>query len=124
MEDNKPINIHKIGGAEILETLNCAAIAERSFNRSRAWFTQRLNNNLVNGKSVSFTPEELFKLRSALRVLSSEIIHFTNHIPNIPTDISILVYFATDATAILFIEDYDIDGFKEYLTEEEHLDFG
>ena len=64
MEDNKPINIRKIGGAEILETLNCAAIAERFFNRSRAWFTQRLNNNLVNGKSVSFTPEELFKLRS------------------------------------------------------------
>ena len=53
MEDDKPINIRKIGGAEILETLNCAAIAERFFNRSRAWFTQRLNNNLVNGKPVS-----------------------------------------------------------------------
>lgn len=124
MEDNKPINIRKIGGAEILETLNCVAIAERFFNRSRAWFTQRLNNNLVNGKPVSFTPEELFKLRSALRVLSSEIIHFTNHIPNIPTDMSIQVYVVTDATAIQFIEDNDIDGFKEYLAEEEYLDFG
>ena len=37
---------------------------------------------------------------------------------------SIQVYVVTDATAIQFIEDNDIDGFKEYLAEEEYLDFG
>ena len=34
------------------------------------------------------------------------------------------VYVVTDSTAIQFIEDNDIDGFKEYLAEEEYLDFG
>ena len=124
MEDDKIINIRKIGGAEILDYLSCSAISERFFNRSRAWFTQRLNNNLINGKPVSFTPEELFTLRTSLKVISSEIINFTNHIPNIPTDMSIQVYVVTDPTAIQFIEDNDIDGFKEYLAEEEYLDFG
>lgn len=124
MSEKDIINIRKIGGAEVLDFISCSAISERFFNRSRAWFIQRLNNNIVNGKPISFTPEELFKLRSALRVLSSEIIHFTNHIPNIPTDMSIQVYVVTDATAIQFIEDNDIDGFKEYLAEEEYLDFG
>lgn len=37
---------------------------------------------------------------------------------------SILVYIVTDTTAIQFIEDNDIDGFKNYLAEEEHIDFG
>lgn len=36
----------------------------------------------------------------------------------------IQVYVVTDATAIQFIEDNDIEGFKEYLAEEEHLYFG
>lgn len=34
------------------------------------------------------------------------------------------IYIVTDATAIQFIEDNDIDGFKEYLAEEKYLDFG
>ena len=86
---DKIFRIRQVDGAQILEMINCAAISERFFNRSRAWLIQRLNNNTVNGKPVSFTPEELFKLRDSLRVLSSEIIHFANNIPQIPTDMSI-----------------------------------
>lgn len=123
MKDEKPIKIREIYGAEILDSLSCSAIAERFFNRSRAWFTQRLNNNIVNGKPISFTPEELFTLRSSLREISTEINNFCDNIPNLPTPMSIQVYVVTDKTAIQFIEDNDIDGFKGYLAEEEYLYF-
>ena len=117
------IQIRQIQGAEILDVLNCAAISERFFNRSRAWFIQRLNNNIVNGKPVSFTPEELLRLRTALKILASEIVDFTNHIPNIPTDMAIKVYVITDSEAIQYFLNDDIDGFKEYLASDDMLDF-
>lgn len=117
------IPIRKIQGAEILDVLNCAAISERFFNRSRAWFIQRLNNNIVNGKPVSFTPEELLRLRTALKILASEIVDFTTHIPNLPTDMAIKVYVITDSEAIQYFINDDIDGFKEYLASDEMLDF-
>lgn len=123
MSEKDIINIRKIGGAEVLDFISCSAISERFFNRSRAWFIQRLNNNIVNGKPISFTPEELFTLRTGLKVIASEITNFTKHIPNLPTPMSIQVYVVTDPTAIQFIEDNDIEGFKEYLAEEEYLYF-
>ncbi|MDE6536517.1 MAG: DUF5053 domain-containing protein [Muribaculaceae bacterium] len=119
---DKIISIRKIEGAEILDTLNCAAISERFFNRSRAWFIQRLNNNIVNGKPVSFTPEELLKLRTSLKVLASEITQFTTNIPNLPTDMSIKVYVITDPEAINYLVNDDIDGFTEYLASDDMLD--
>lgn len=126
MKDAKqePIRIRKIEGAQVFDTLNCAAIAKRFFRRSRAWFIQRLNNNKVNGKPVSFTPEELLKLRTSLKVLASEITHFTSNIPNIPTDMSIKVYIVEDATAIDLIQNHDLDGFKAYLADDGTLYFG
>lgn len=117
------IRIRRIDGAQILDTMNCAAISERFFNRSRAWFIQRLNNNIVNGKPVSFTPEELLKLRTSLKVLASEITQFTSNIPNIPTDMSIKVYVIDDPASIEFFENDDIDGFKEYLAEDDTIIF-
>lgn len=120
---DKIFRIRQVDGAQILEMINCAAISERFFNRSRAWLIQRLNNNTVNGKPVSFTPEELFKLRDSLRVLSSEIIHFANNIPQIPTDMAIKVYVVEDPTAIEFFLNDDIEGFKEYLNSDDMLDF-
>lgn len=121
MNDNI-ISIRKIEGAQILDTLNCAAISERFFNRSRAWFIQRLNNNMVNGKPVSFTPKELLKLRTSLKVIASEITQFTSNIPNIPTDMSIKVYVITDPEAINYLVNDDIDGFTEYLASDDMLD--
>ena len=126
MRDSKReiIRIREIEGAQVFDMLSCAAIAKRFFHRSRAWFIQRLNNNRVNGKLASFSPEELLKLRTSLKVLASEITHFTSNIPNIPTDMSIKVYIVEDTTAIDFIQNNDLDGFKAYLAEDDTLDFG
>lgn len=120
---DKVFRIRQVKGAQILEMLNCAAISNRFFNRSRSWFIQRLNNNTVNGKPASFTPEELFKLKVSLKALASEIINFANNVSQIHTDMSIKVYVLEAPEAIDFVRDDDIDGFKEYLDSDDMLDF-
>ena len=119
---NEPLDIRKFPGAEVLEHINCAYVARRFFNRTRAWFIQRLNNNAVNGKPVSFTEAELLTLRSALLTLSKEIRYYSTNIPNTES-MDIKVYVITDQTAIDLITDNDIDGFKAYLAEEDTLYF-
>lgn len=119
---NEVIRLRELTGAKVLDTINCAYIAERFFNRSRAWFIQRLNNNIVNGKPVSFTPDELLKLRTALKVIASEITQFTTQIPKLPTDMSIKVYVVTEPALIDFIVDSDLEGFKAYLDESKEND--
>lgn len=122
-KDNEIISLRQVKGADILDVLNCAGISERFFNRSRAWFIQRLNNNIVNGKPVSFTPAELFKLRTALKILAFEITDFAKNIPNIPTDMAIKVYVIDDPEAIQYFINDDVEGFKEYLASDDMLDF-
>ena len=119
---NEPLDIRKFPGAEVLEHINCAYVARRFFNRTRAWFIQRLNNNAVNGKPVSFTEAELLTLRSALLTLSKEIRYYSTNIPNTES-MDIKVYVITDQTAIDLITDNDIDGFKGYLAEADNLYF-
>ncbi|MGM9803121.1 MAG: DUF5053 domain-containing protein [Muribaculaceae bacterium] len=120
--DNSPLDIRSIVGAEALTHINCAYIAKRFFNRTRAWFIQRLNNNNVNGKPVSFTEAELHTLRSALLTLSKELKYYSSNIPNTET-MDTKVYVITDQTAIDLITDDDIDGFKAYLAEDDTLYF-
>lgn len=118
------VRLRRLTGAQIFDTIKCAHIAERFFNRSRAWFIQRLNNNVVNGKPVSFSPDELLKLRSALKILASEITHFTTQIPKLTTDMPIKVYVVTEPMLVDFILDNDIEGFNAYLDEsKENEDF-
>ena len=117
---NEPLDIRKFPGAEVLEHINCAYVARRFFNRTRAWFIQRLNNNAVNGKPVSFTEAELLTLRSALLTLSKEIRYYSTNIPNTES-MDIKVYVINDQTAIDLITDNDIDGFKAYLADEDTL---
>lgn len=119
---NEPLDIRKFPGAEVFEHINCAYVARRFFNRTRAWFIQRLNNNIVNGKPVSFTDAELRTLRYALRTLSNEILNYSSNLPN-TQDMDIKVYVITDQTAIDLITDNDIDGFKAYLAEDDTLYF-
>lgn len=121
--NEKIINIRSIDGSDIFDGLNCAYISSRFFNRSRAWFIQRLNNNKVNGKPVSFTPIELLKLRTSLKSLSSEITKFTSNIPNIPNDMSVKVYVIEDSSLIEYFINDDIEGFIHYLLEDETLCF-
>ena len=73
---------------------------------------------------MSFTPEELLKLRTSLKILASEITQFTSNIPNIATDMSIKVYVITDpAEAINYLLNDDINGFTEYLASDDTLEF-
>ena len=58
---------------DLLRVLNGAYIAERFFGKSGSWFSQKLNNNIKNGKPCEFTPEELKTLRNALYTISLEI---------------------------------------------------
>lgn len=57
----------------LLRVLNGAYIAERFFGKSGSWFSQKLNNNLKNGKPCEFTPEELKMLSDALYTISYEL---------------------------------------------------
>lgn len=58
---------------DLLRVLNGAYIAERFFGKSGSWFSQKLNNNIKNGKPCEFTPDELKTLRNALYTISLEI---------------------------------------------------
>lgn len=58
---------------DLLRVLNGAYIAERFFGKSGSWFSQKLNNNIKNGKPCEFTPEELEILKNALRTIAYEI---------------------------------------------------
>ena len=120
---DEPINIRNILGAEVLDRINCADITERYFHRSRSWFTQRLNNNIVNGKPVSFTADELRTLHLALKELAVDLTKFTFQIPNLHTAMSVKVYVISDYTASEYIMDGDLEGFKEYLAEDDTIYF-
>ena len=50
--------------------LNLSYIARKYFRKSRAWLSQRINGNNVNGKPCRFTPEELDTFNNALRDMS------------------------------------------------------
>ena len=120
MMEHFPLNIRRLPGAEVLTCINCAYIAKRFFNRTRSWFIQRLNNNIVNGKPVSFNEAELLTLRAALLTLSKEIKNYSSNLPNTES-MDIKVYVITDQTAIDLITDNDLDGFNAYLAEEDTI---
>ena len=58
---------------DLLRVLNGAYIAERFFGKSGSWFSQKLNNNLKNGKPCEFTNEELETLSNALHTIAIEL---------------------------------------------------
>ncbi len=58
---------------DVLPAISVAYIARNYFGRSRAWLTQRINGNAINGKRATFTPEELQTMRAALRDLSGRL---------------------------------------------------
>lgn len=119
---DKIVRLREIEGAQILDVVSCASISNRFFNRTRSWFIQRLNNNTVNGKPASFTPEELSRLSAALKTLASELIGFTKKIPTMSTDQQIKVYVIEDRQLISCLENDDLEGFKESLQDVSPLD--
>lgn len=59
--------------SDLLRVINGAYIAERFFNRSGCWFSQKLNGNIKNGKPCEFTPEEQATLKNALYTIAYEL---------------------------------------------------
>ncbi len=58
---------------DLLRVINGAYIAERFFGKSGSWFSQKLNNNLKNGKPCEFTKEEITTLSNALHTIAIEL---------------------------------------------------
>ncbi len=58
---------------DLLRVINGAYIAERFFGKSGSWFSQKLNNNIKNGKPCEFTREELETLSNALHTIAIEL---------------------------------------------------
>lgn len=61
----------KISG--ILPAISISYIARTYFHKSPAWFNQRLNGNIVNGKKARFTEDELKTLSGALQEISEQL---------------------------------------------------
>lgn len=59
--------------AGVLPFLSMSAFAREFFGKSSSWFCQRLNGNIVHGKPVSFSPDELVTLKAALHTLGSKL---------------------------------------------------
>lgn len=58
----------------ILPLINVAGFSRRYFGKSSSWFYQRMNGNIVHGKPMSFTDEELKKLQDAFQDLAKQIL--------------------------------------------------
>lgn len=57
----------------ILPYMSVSKLAEDYFGKSSSWFYQRLNGNIVHGKTVSFTDKEIKILNSALKEIGTKI---------------------------------------------------
>ena len=57
----------------ILPMISVSYLAKHYFGKSSSWLYQRINGNKVHGKPAKFTPQELEKLRYALKEISQSI---------------------------------------------------
>ncbi len=55
---------------ELGDMINLSYVAKKYFKKSRAWLSQRINGNLVNGTPAKFTEEELKVFNYALADMS------------------------------------------------------
>lgn len=58
---------------DLLRVINGSYIAYRFFQRSASWFSQKLNNSVVNGVAREFTAEETQTLANALYTIAIEL---------------------------------------------------
>lgn len=65
------INILKVD--EIKDIVSMSYISKKYFGKTRTWFYQKLNGNLVNGKPARFTGEERIKLKFALEDIARKL---------------------------------------------------
>ena len=58
---------------DILPYISVSAIAKNYFGKSKEWFYQKMNGNIVTGKPAKFTEEEIKNLNFALQDISKKI---------------------------------------------------
>lgn len=58
---------------EISKIISISYIAKEYFKKTPQWFYQRMNENIVNGKKAQFTPDEIEKIKQALKEISYKI---------------------------------------------------
>lgn len=58
----------------VLPFINIAEFSRHYFGKSSSWFYQRLNGNIVHGKPVSFTDEELKQLQDAFQDYAQKLL--------------------------------------------------
>ncbi|MCL2649723.1 MAG: DUF5053 domain-containing protein [Candidatus Azobacteroides sp.] len=58
---------------EVLPAISVSHLAKVYFYKTPQWFYQRLNGNVVNGKTANFTKDELNTLAGALTDISNKI---------------------------------------------------
>ena len=59
--------------AGVLDCIKDAYIARRFFGKSRYWFSQKINNNIKNGKTTDFSEEEWMTLKHAYQTVAKEL---------------------------------------------------
>ncbi len=72
LEKTKDLSV-KVRLGEVLPILPMSYIAEHYFQKTKSWFYQRLNGNIVNGKPAQFTEKEIETLNFALQDLSKRL---------------------------------------------------
>ena len=60
--------------------VNISKFAEKYFDRSQGWFSQKLYGHVVCGKPRKFTHEECDKIAQSFRELAAELETFAGHI--------------------------------------------
>ena len=58
----------------LLPLINVAGFTRHYFGKSSSWFYQRMNGNIVHGKPVSFTDEELKRLQDAFQDYAQKLL--------------------------------------------------
>lgn len=58
---------------EMAHVVSMSYVARKYFGKTRAWLSQKMNGNVVNGKPAAFTSEERAVLKAALADISKEL---------------------------------------------------
>ncbi len=58
---------------EMAKVVSMSYVARKYFGKTRAWLSQKMNGNTVNGRPAAFTSEERAVLKSALADISREL---------------------------------------------------
>lgn len=57
----------------ILPYISVSSLAKDYFGKSTSWFYQKLNGNVIRGKTASFTEAEIQTLNNALKEIGSKL---------------------------------------------------